>query len=194
MAQGAESQEIGWYRPEMRGQISIDKMHISKSLIKAALRNDFTVKIDTAFGDVMRGCADREETWINSVIAELFEELHQAGFAHSVEVWDRDDLVGGLYGLAIGGVFCGESMFSRESNVSKIALVHLVARLWRGGFTVLDTQYLNDHLLQFGAYEIPDAEYQGLLYGAIGAEADFTLSGQDEGDIVRDYLMMRELL
>jgi leucyl/phenylalanyl-tRNA---protein transferase len=129
---------------------------------------------DCAFEDVMRGCADaRPDTWINDDIITLYTALHQRGFAHSVEAWQGKRLVGGLYGLALGGAFFGESMFSTEADASKVALVYLVARLWKREFTLLDTQFINQHLLQFGAYEIPRAEYHRRLAEALAKNVSF---------------------
>ncbi len=177
MADDKNSQNVNFYRPEMRGQLSIDNLHIPKKLLKQVKQKPYEINTNTDFIGVIDGCADeykgRKETWINSIIRNVFIELHEQGHAHSVEAWKDGQLVGGLYGLAIGAVFCGESMFSRANNASKIALVHLCARLKAGGFTVLDTQFTNPHLEQFGIYEIPQEEYETLIQTEMEKKADF---------------------
>jgi leucyl/phenylalanyl-tRNA--protein transferase len=187
--------------PEERGQLSIEGLHISGSLKKTILKNTkrngpYSVKIDTAFTAVMRECAamseNRPETWINEPIIEAYRKLHMRGFAHSVECWEDGALVGGLYGVAIGGAFFGESMFSLKANTSKIALAHLCARLWKGGYTVLDTQFVNDHLKQFGVYEIPHKAYLERLRPALKLKADFKLDGLSEAELMLDYLQNRD--
>ena len=168
--------ERGFYivEPETRGLLPILDLHISKSLHKKLKKNPFTIKTDTAFADVIRLCADTHgKTWINTDIELMFNHLHTTGHAHSVECWNGDNLVGGLYGLALGGVFCGESMFSLETDASKIALVHLCAILWQGGFTLLDAQFTNPHLEQFGLYEIPQEDYLKQLETALNKPASF---------------------
>ena len=197
MAYSADSPYVHWICPEERGQLPIADLHISKSLRKAVLQNikrggPYQIKIDTAFEQVMRKCAaerdDRPETWINEPIIEAYCTLHRRGHAHSVECWDGDKLVGGLYGVSIGGAFFGESMFSRKSNASKIALVHLCARLWEGGYEVLDTQFVNDHLLQFGVYELSHKDYLEQLQSALDIDTDFKLGGFREEELVLNYL------
>lgn len=145
--------------------------------MKRLRRGDFEVRCDTAFEGVIRGCAeptaDRPDTWINEEIVRLFVELHDLGLAHSVETWRHDRLVGGVYGLSLGAAFFGESMFSRTTDASKVALVHLVARLRRGGYCLLDTQFVTDHLQRFGAVEIPRQEYLRRLATAIERRATF---------------------
>lgn len=191
MADSADDPLIYWYDPPLRGQLSIPHLHVSRSLRRAVKRAPFTVRVDTAFESVIDQCAAataaRPKTWINTTIREIFVALHHAGFAHSVECWDGTRLVGGLYGLALGGVFCGESMFSTATNASKIALVHLCARLWRGGFTVLDTQFTNPHLTQFGITEIPRAAYHERLRTALPLPAQFG-GATDETALVTAYL------
>lgn len=160
----AHDGEILWFSPEMRGVIPLDvRFHISHGLKKALRKRPFEIRWDTAFREVMCGCADREETWIDTRIQDSYCGLHEMGFAHSVECWDAEGLQGGLYGVALGKVFFGESMFSRKTDASKIALVHLVERLRTHGFLLLDTQWLTPHLATFGAYEVPREEYQELL-------------------------------
>lgn len=173
MADDAQADEIHWYDPQLRGQLSLDHLHVPERLRRTLLRAPFTVRVDTDFEGVIDGCAARDRTWINRPIRRLFIDLHHAGFAHSVECWRDGQLVGGLYGLALGGVFAGESMFSRATDASKVALVHLCARLWKGGFSVLDTQFINPHLLQFGVYEIKRADYKKALRKALPQDADF---------------------
>ena len=168
MAERAEDEEFAFYKPHLRGLIPIEGLHIPGKLLKTLRRQVYSVTLDTAFRDIIDGCAartdKRAETWINRPIRDLFVTLHQAGHAHSLEVRDVDGVLqGGLYGLSIGRVFCGESMVSFASGGSKIALVYLCALLWRCGYTVLDTQFLNPHLLQFGAYEIPQSEYETMI-------------------------------
>lgn len=170
----AEDGEILWFSPEKRGVIPLDeRFHISKGLRRALKKDPFEVRMDTAFRATMEGCAAREETWIDEVIYDSYENLFKLGFAHSVESWDSDGLQGGLYGVALGKVFFGESMFSRKTDASKIALVHLVEFLRVNDFTLLDTQWMTDHLRQFGGHELPREVYlehlrdglEELLYG-----------------------------
>lgn len=167
----AEKGEILWFSPERRGLIPLDGgFHIPHGLKKALRKRPFDVRWDTAFREVMLGCADRDETWIDTGIVESYCELHRLGFAHSVECWDAEGLQGGLYGVAIGRAFFGESMFSRKTDASKIALVHLVDRLVERGFTLLDTQWLTSHLSTFGGYEVPRTEYLKRLKRAVNIE------------------------
>lgn len=199
MAYSADSPFIHWVCPEMRGQLSIMDMHIPKSLKKTVLKQMRTrtseIRIDSAFEQVIRACGayheSRPETWINNQIIDAFMDLHRQGHAHSVEYWQDGALKGGLYGLKIGGLFCGESMFSRVPNASKIALVHLAARLWKGGFQVLDTQFTNEHLEQFGIYEIPHEAYIEKISKVTSMDTDFALKDLSEEQIVRDYFDMR---
>jgi leucyl/phenylalanyl-tRNA--protein transferase len=172
MAEQAFDEEFLIVTPKKRALLPIQNLHISKSLRKLVRRAPFEIRTDYDFSAVIAACAearpDRPETWINASIQSLFLELHQMGFAHSIECWQDEKLVGGLYGLALGGTFCGESMFSRVPNASKIALVHLCARLAASGFSVLDVQFSNPHLEQFGLYEIPQEEYVRLLHSHLG--------------------------
>ena len=171
MAESADDPRIFWVEPEMRGIIPLDGFHISKSLAKAVRRSPFDIRFDTAFTAVMRGCAEstgeRPTTWINSTILSLYSALYSYGYAHSVEAWEGDELVGGLYGVSLGSAFFGESMFSRRTNASKICLVHLVERLREKGFTLLDTQFTTEHLKTFGAIDVPKADYSKLLEKAM---------------------------
>lgn len=177
MAESADDNALYWIEPEFRGLIPLDGFVVSRSLRKACRRQMFDVRIDTAFGDVIELCAqrapDRQTTWINDRILALYKQLFKMGFCHSVECWQDDRLVGGLYGVRIGAAFFGESMFTRKRDASKVALVHLVARLRAGGFKLLDAQFINDHLKQFGALELPRAEYHNLLEQALQQDADF---------------------
>jgi leucyl/phenylalanyl-tRNA--protein transferase len=185
MARERQDERLYWIDPEERGILPLDSFHLPRSMRKMVRRTDLAVRCDTAFEQVMRLCAEpteqRPDTWINGEILRLFVELHRAGRAHSVEVWRDDQLVGGLYGLAIGAAFFGESMFSRESNCSKLALVHLVAILRKGGFTLLDTQFVTDHLAQFGTVEISRHDYLHRLSDALARSATFhgALGGDD---------------
>ena len=173
MAESAESDDIFWVDPQMRGILPLDGLHISKSLRKDIRKSGLQVHVNRRFLDVVHACAEREETWINHEILSLYQDLHRMGYAHSVEVWDGETLVGGLYGVALGGAFFGESMFSHRANASKIALVHLVARLRVGGFSLLDTQFVTDHLERMGAREVPRRIYHKLLDTALNLPADF---------------------
>ncbi len=164
----ADEGEILWFSPERRGLIPLDeRFHIPHGLKRALKRKPFEVRWDTAFREVMLACADREETWIDEVILESYCELHRLGFAHSVECWDDDGLQGGLYGVELPGVFFGESMFSRKTDASKIALVALVERLRERDFHLLDTQWMTGHLRQFGGYELTREQYHAALAKAL---------------------------
>ncbi|WP_144574629.1 leucyl/phenylalanyl-tRNA--protein transferase [Agrobacterium sp. DE0009] len=167
MADSADDPELFWVEPEIRGIIPLNAFHVSKSLAKAMRKKPFDIRFDTAFEAVMAGCAaeapDRPSTWINATIRKLYTELHQIGHAHSVEAWEGDELVGGLYGVSLGAAFFGESMFSRRTNASKICLVHLVERLRASGFVLLDTQFTTEHLKTFGAIDVPKLEYAKML-------------------------------
>jgi leucyl/phenylalanyl-tRNA--protein transferase len=192
MAEDASDAQYNFYRPEMRGQLSIPNIHIPKRLRRTLKSAPYDVKINTDFSGVIDGCAEtkqgRESTWINATIRNSFIELHDLGHAHSVECWKDGVLVGGIYGLALGAVFCGESMFSRADDASKIALIHLCARLHKGGFTMLDTQFTNEHLEQFGIYEIPQEEYEEQIKTEMIKHADFILDGISEKEILEKYL------
>ncbi len=171
----ADSKEgaLRWYSPDPRAIIPLDEFHVSRSLRRLVGQNPFAVRMNTAFAEVIRGCAERDETWISDDIIEAYTQLHKAGDAHSVECWSGASLAGGLYGVAIGGAFFGESMFSREPNASKVALVHLVNHLRSRGFLLLDSQFINEHIAQFGAVEIRKAEYLRLLEQAIRVYTSF---------------------
>ncbi len=172
-----EDGAIYWYDPDPRAIIPLENFHVPRSLARTIRRGQFEVRVDTAFRAVMEACAEstpgREVTWISQEFITAYSELHALGFAHSVECWRAGELVGGLYGVSLGGLFAGESMFSRATDASKVALVHLVERLRRGGFVLLDTQFMTDHLRRFGAIEIPREEYQARLAHALKCRARF---------------------
>ena len=197
MAENATDTHYNFYRPERRGQLSIPDLHIPKRLLRTLKTAPYDIKINTDFTGVIDGCAatkqGRESTWINPIIRNIFIELHTLGHAHSVECWKDNVLVGGLYGLSLGAVFCGESMFSTADDASKIALIHLCARLHKGGFSILDTQFTNEHLEQFGIYEIPQEEYEEKIKTEMLKLADFILNGIDEKGILREYLTHKEV-
>lgn len=194
MASNEDQDEIHWFNPPDRAVLPFAQVKISRSLHQLIKKKPFEIKVDTAFDQVIEACAaataDRPSTWINTEIMNIFKTLHRAGFAHSVECWQGDSLVGGLYGLTLGSAFCGESMFSRESGASKIALIHLCARLDSAGFTLLDCQILNDYTAQFGAYEIPKDTYLQQLSSAIKKPGNFALKGQEtaESILIDDFL------
>lgn len=173
MAQSADAADIFWVDPKRRGILPLDGLHVPRSLAKRMRRPDHDVRVDQDFEGVLEGCASREETWINPEIRELYGTLHRLGYAHSVEVWVDGALAGGLYGVQLGSAFFGESMFSYRPDASKIALVWLVARLRAGGFTLLDTQFVTDHLRKLGAVEIARARYHAMLEQALKTPADF---------------------
>lgn len=177
MAEARDSPEIRWIDPRRRGVFPLDGFHISRSLSRAIRQGRFTVTADRAFAAVVEGCAARSETWINDEIFGLYNALHAMGHAHSVEIWQGDDLVGGVYGVTLGAAFFGESMFSRARDASKVALAHLVHRLRAGGFTLFDTQFLTPHLASLGAVEIPRAEYHRRLGVALQGQGRFDPPG-----------------
>lgn len=177
MSESRDDPEIFWVDPRKRGIFPLDGFHISRSLARQMRRADLTISTDHAFAQVVEGCADRDETWINATIFDLYCALFEQGQAHSLEVWQDKQLVGGVYGVTIGAAFFGESMFSRVSGASKIALAHLVDRLSLGGFQLFDTQFLTPHLASLGAVEISRAAYQAKLTAALAQEASFTRPG-----------------
>lgn len=174
MAEHREDDSLFWVDPRKRGILPLDGFHMSRSLRRRIRTLPHEVTINRAFPEVIDACADRQETWISNDIRALFLALHDAGHAHSLEVRAGGALIGGVYGLAIGAAFCGESMFSRATDGSKIALAYLVDRLRAGGFTLFDTQFITPHLASLGAIEISRSAYQGALSAALGFEADFT--------------------
>ena len=173
MGRSREDAAIDWYDPPLRGILPLDNFHVPRRLTRLLRQNDFTFVADHAFASVMRECArarqERPTTWINDTIIAAYVALHQMGHAHSVEVWSAGQLVGGLYGVSLGGAFFGESMFSLQPNASKLAMVKLVEILRDAGYTLLDTQYVNPHLRQFGATEIGRADYKTKLENALKA-------------------------
>lgn len=177
MADNRDDPAIYFVDPEERGVIPLDGLHVSKSLRKKIRKGYYQLTFDKAFREVMIACAEpmpgRAQTWINDGIKYLYGELFDAGFAHSVEIWNDEKLAGGLYGVSIGGAFFGESMFSRFPSASKIALYHLVERLNQKGFVLLDTQFVTDHLLTMGGIEIPRLDYQDRLARALKVDAKF---------------------
>jgi leucyl/phenylalanyl-tRNA---protein transferase len=179
MAESAQSNTLHWVEPEQRGILPLDAFHVPHSLVKTVRKGSFEVSTNRDFEAVMRACANRKETWINAQILSLYAKLHRMKHAHSVEAWQDGKLVGGLYGVSIGGAFFGESMFSVATDASKVALVHLVARLRFGGFVLLDTQFITAHLTRFGTITVPKREYRQLLATALDIEADFNLLQAD---------------
>ena len=177
MAQSRRDRELYWIDPEWRGILPLDRFHVPKRLRRTLRNGAFEVRVDTSFREIMLGCAEvtaeRPDSWINDEIIAAYTELFHSGHAHSVECWLGDALVGGLYGVSLGGAFFGESMFTRVTDASKVALVHLAARLYHGGFTLLDTQFITKHLQQFGAVEVPRPRYQALLTAALKVKAGF---------------------
>jgi leucyl/phenylalanyl-tRNA--protein transferase len=175
MAESRAGDRLFWLDPEFRGILPLDGFHLAKRLLRTLRSGRFEVTANRCFADVIAGCAapapGREDSWINPEVERLFVALHTAGHAHSVETWEHGELVGGLYGVSLGGAFFGESMFSRTTDASKVALVHLVARLRLGGFALLDTQFITDHLARFGTIEVPRAEYRRRLGIAVEAPA-----------------------
>jgi len=177
MAESADDPELFWVEPKLRGILPLDEFHLSRRLRRVMRQGRFDIRIDSDFAATMAGCAEASEkrpnTWINDEIIRLYTALFARGAAHSVEAWQGEALVGGLYGISIDGAFFGESMFSRVSDASKVALVHLVALLRQGGYRLLDLQFLTPHLAQFGAVEVPRAQYQRLLAEALRHRAVF---------------------
>jgi leucyl/phenylalanyl-tRNA---protein transferase len=177
MAESAGDPTLYWIEPERRGILALDRLHVPRRLGRVIKQEKFEIRTDSAYADVIEGCASsragRQTTWINKRIRELYAELFEMGYCHTVEAWRGGKLVGGLYGVALGRAFFGESMFSYETDASKVALVHLVARLRHGGFCLLDTQFVTDHLRQFGAQEISRAAFHRRLEQALQGPAEF---------------------
>jgi len=176
MAESHDDPTLYWIDPEWRGVLPLDGFHVPRSLRKAVRKGTYKIHVDRAFPDVIRACAEptdtRDDTWINSNILDAYCALHKMGCAHSIEAWKDGELVGGLYGVSLGKAFFGESMFSRATNASKVALVHLVALMRQGGYSLLDTQFVNDHLKQFGVEEIPRERYRNELAKALTGRAN----------------------
>jgi leucyl/phenylalanyl-tRNA--protein transferase len=183
MAESAEDPALYWIEPEKRGIIPLDRFHVSARLARTVRSDRFTVAVNHDFDAVIDGCAEprpgRPRTWINTRIRSLYRKLYERRHCHSVEVYENGELAGGLYGVTLGRAFFGESMFHRTRDASKVALVHLVARLNAGGFRLLDTQFVTDHLRSFGALEVPRLQYHKLLEAALIGEADFMALGRD---------------
>lgn len=177
MAHAEANWEVYWYAPDPRGIVPFEHFHVSKTLRRTVRKQPFDIRHDTAFADVMRACASprhaTDGTWISDPLLEAYVELHELGFAHSVEAWQHGELVGGLYGIALGGLFAGESMFHRATDASKVCLVHLVEHLRERGFVLHDCQFLTDHLKRFGACEISRFEYERRLRDALHVDASF---------------------
>lgn len=196
MAETRHATTLHFLDPEARGVLPLDGFHLPRRLARTLRNTGLTVTADRDFGAVIAACAaarpGRPETWINGEIERLFRELHQYGYTHSIETWRDGVLVGGLYGLAIGGAFFGESMVSMARDASKLALVHLVIRLRRGGFALLDTQFITEHLAQFGAIEIPRAQYHDLLADAVARHAVWQAE-LDPAAIAEEVEMLRRL-
>ena len=169
----AEGDEVYWYDPDPRAILPLDTFHVSRSLQRVVKSGRFEIRIDTAFSEVMRACAasapGRENTWISEEFIQAYTQLYEGQLAHSIETWLDGELVGGLYGVSLGGFFAGESMFHRERDASKVALVHLVERMLRGGYTLLDVQFMTPHLQRFGTIEVPRKYYKKLLAQALHA-------------------------
>jgi leucyl/phenylalanyl-tRNA--protein transferase len=171
---------VRWYSPDPRAHLPLPDFHVPHNLRRRVRRGEFAVTSDEAFGAVIRACADRTRTWITPRIIQAYTQLHERGFAHSVECWQDGELAGGLYGVALGGAFFGESMFFRVSNASKVALAHLVRQMRAGRFRLLDTQYSTDHLERFGVVEIPRAEYMQRLNEALSVDATWWPLDEDD--------------
>ena len=187
MAESRVDPELHWIDPDMRGILPLDGFHLPRKLRAKIRRGVFDVRCNTAFHDVILGCAEpaenRPDTWINPVIEQLYNELYEMGFAHSVECWRDGELVGGLYGVSLGAAFFGESMFSRATDASKVALAHLVLRLRKGGFQLLDTQFTTPHLSRFGVLEIPREDYRRLLTKAVSGQAQYYSGAVPEAEL-----------
>lgn len=179
MAESRDALDLQWIDPHARGIIPIDGLHISRSLRKTLLKNDYQVRLNHDFAATVRACADRDETWINAPLFAAYMDLHHRGHAHSLEIWQENTMIGGVYGISLGAAFFGESMFSRRPSGSKIALAWVLARLQFGGFQLFDTQFLTDHLVTMGAVEIPRHSYQTRLRRAIKIKADITAMPQE---------------
>jgi leucyl/phenylalanyl-tRNA--protein transferase len=177
MAESREDRGLHWVDPRRRGILPLDGFHVSRSLARRLRDPRLVITADQAFGQVVSACASRDETWISHRLQDLYQAMHDAGHAHSIEVWQDGELAGGVYGLALGAAFFGESMFSAQVDGSKIALAHAIARLRAGGFRLFDTQFLTPHLASLGGIEIPRADYHRRLAEAIATPASFDVSG-----------------
>ncbi len=177
MAETRDAQDVFWVQPRFRGILPLDSFHVSRSLRKTLRRGHLTASADCAFAQVVQGCANRPETWINPPIYDVYQALYAQGDAHSIEVWQSDALVGGVYGVTVGTAFFGESMFSTVTDASKVALTCAIERLNRQGFTLFDTQFITPHLASLGGIEIARAEYEDRLAKALTRTADFGSPG-----------------
>jgi leucyl/phenylalanyl-tRNA--protein transferase len=200
MAESGNAQDIYWVEPKTRGVLPLDKFHVPARLARTVRQGLYRITINQAFGEVIERCAKtprkQQETWINPTIKSLYGQLYEIGHAHSIEAWKNDELVGGLYGVSLGTAFFGESMFSTARDASKVALVHLVARLTKQGYTLLDAQFITDHLAQFGAIEIAREEYHGLLRLALSGVAFFGETSTDSASelaLVQDFLKSKNV-
>ncbi len=182
MAEHRDDPDLFWVDPKFRGVFPLDGFHISRSLARRIRRCGFSISINQDFEGVVDGCADRADTWINAELRDLYRQVYKAGQAHSLEVWEDDHLVGGVFGVALGAAFFGESMFSRRTDASKIALAYLVDRLRQTGFQLFDIQFLTAHLASLGAIEIPRSEYRKALEEAIGDSAEFAAEVPQSAD------------
>lgn len=193
MAESAEARDIRWFDPPIRAVIPLQDFYVPRRLRRTLRQHRYTVKLNTAFSQVIRACAEpiegRTTTWINKEIIRLYVALHWRGHAHSIEVWDHEELIGGLYGVSLGGAFFGESMFSRQTDASKIALCYLVALLRHCDFTLLDTQFMTDHLAQFGTEEVTRSNYQLMLNLACCRNNRITLPLSPDWDHLVDALL-----
>lgn len=175
MAESRDSAALHWIDPQRRGIFPLENFHISRSLMGSIRHENYTIRTNSAFAEVVRRCAARPETWINVPLFDLYDQIHAMGHAHSLEVWQEGVLIGGVFGITLGAAFFGESMFSARTDASKIALAYLVDRLRQGGFRLFDTQFLTPHLASLGAIEIPRSDYRKRLAAALPLDADFTL-------------------
>lgn len=197
MAETEADPHVAIIAPRIRGILPIFNLHVPRRLARTIRSTPHRVTVNRAFADVIDACAStrtpsRRESWINAEIKDVYNEAHLLGFAHSIEVWNANNrLIGGLYGIAIGQVFCGESMFSHARDVSKVALVHLCARLWAGGYQMLDAQFPNSHLAQFGMEEIGQDEYVARIQPLLSARADFWCAGRGQAEILAAYFAAR---
>lgn len=194
MAENADSDRVFWCDPINRGIMPIETFHVPRRLEQQVKQFRYTIQTDYAFDQVVAGCADRDETWINQTIQDLYQELFKKGHAHSLECWHDDQLIAGVYGVSLGGAFFAESMFTRQDNASKIALVHLMARLWTGGYQLVDTQFMNDHIQQFGAIEISQEDYKDRLSRALLIQAHWVCSSDSSSSFSSEEEMVLAFL
>jgi len=196
MAESADDPALYWIEPQQRGVLMLDQIHVPRRLARTIRNGTYEIKVDSDFEGVIDGCAasrpGRRTTWINRKIRALYRDLYDTGYCHTVETWEGGRLVGGLYGVALSGAFFGESMFSTARDASKVALVHLIGRLIHGGFSLLDTQFVTEHLKQFGTVEIDRVEFHKFLEKSLAHQADFMRLPQDASpDLVLDIIKTR---